>query len=171
MVCYVPGIGTLAGIGLAAYLIWHKAIGHFLGAVGVVLEFALIIGGAAAAVVVLTWTARTIRQRRAQVGACTTCRFRCQQSIRPRPHLLVNRVDQRLAPVAGRSAAACRPTAPVAGPRQAEAYRPAARVRGPWPVTCRESVAYDGYVLSPDGVDSRPAQTQASASTRMNASM
>ena len=136
MVCYVPGIGTLAGIGLAAYLIWHKAIGHFLGAVGVVLEFALIIGGAAAAVVVLTWTARTIRQRRARVGACTACRFRCQQSIRPRPHLLVNRVDRRLAPVPGRS-----------------------------------SVAYDGYVLTPEGVDSRPAQVQASASTRVNASM
>jgi hypothetical protein len=136
MLCYVPGTGTLAGIGLAAYLIWHKAIGHFLGAVGMVLEFALIIGGAAAAVAVLTWTARTIQQRRGRAGACTTCRFRCQQSIRPRPHLLVNRVDRRLTPVPGGA-----------------------------------SVAYDGYVLTPDGVNSRPAQAQASASTRVNASM
>jgi hypothetical protein len=100
MVCYLPGTGTLAVVGLAAYLIWHQAIMHFLGLVGTATEIALLLGAAAAVAIALIWTARMIRRRRAQAGACTTCRFRCQQALQARPNLLVNRVDRRALPPA-----------------------------------------------------------------------
>jgi hypothetical protein len=135
MVCYLPGTGTLAVIGFAVYLVWHKAILHFLSVVGLGAEIALLLGAEAAVAVALIWTARMIRRRRAQAGACTTCRFRCQEALRGRPNLLVNRVDRRTAPAAPLRPAArtCHPAAPVfatlrrpaPGPRPAQAPRPA----------------------------------------------
>ena len=98
MVCYLPGTGTLAVVGFAVYLIWHQTIMHLLGLVGTATEIALLLGAAAAVAIVLIWTARMIRRRRAQAGACTTCRFRCQQALQGRPNLLVNRVDRRALP-------------------------------------------------------------------------
>ncbi len=153
MVCYVPGTGTLAVIAFSVYLVWHKAIGHFLAIVGVVAGPVLVAGAAAAAAGLVIWTARVIRRRRARAGACTTCRFGCQQSLPGRPRLLVNRVDRRLpAP------------APAAVPS-----RPAAPARARWPIA-GESVAFGGYVLTPDGVDAPARGVQASARTRANAS-
>ncbi len=117
MVCYVPGTGTLAVIGLVIYLAWHKAIGHFLHAVGAVMETTLMAGTAVGAVTLVIWTARAIQRRRAVAGACTTCRFRCQQALQPRPNLLVNIVDRRQpapAPVP-RASLTCHPAAPILG--------------------------------------------------------
>ena len=108
MVCYLPGTGTLAVGGLAVYLSWHRAIMHFLGLVGTAAEIALLLGAAAAVAIALSWTARMIRRRRAQAGACTTCRFRCQQGLQTRPNLLLNRADRR--------ALRPRPPAPLPGP-------------------------------------------------------
>jgi len=221
MVCYLPGTGTLAVIGLAVYLVWHKAIAHFLALAGTATEIALLLGTEAAVAIALIWTARMIRRRRAQAGACTTCRFRCQEALQDRPNLLVNRVDRRTTPpVAIRAAArTCHPAAPLLGPlrppgrpaftsrqsvppaqvpsaasRPGTAPRPApssglARSSGPartarpapaprpavpgeerWPLAPRnvarvpaslpvppETVAFDGYVLTPDGVDGQPS--------------
>jgi hypothetical protein len=155
MVCYVPGTGTLAIIGCSAYLVWHKAIIHFLAIAGVVAGPVLVIGAAAAAAGVVIWTARTIQRRRARTGACATCRFRCQQPLDRRPHLLVNRFDRRA-------------TAPAPAPVPARARVPEGRD------VARGSVAFGGYVLSTDGVDRTavpvPVPVQPSVSTRANAS-
>ena len=114
MVCYLPGTGTLAVVGFAVYLIWHQAIMRLLGLVGTATEIALLLGAAAAVAIALIWTARMIRRRRAQAGACTTCRFRCQQALQARPNLLVNRVDRRALPPAPARPVTrtCHPAAP-----------------------------------------------------------
>ena len=98
MVCYAPRTGTLAVIGFAVYVVWHKAILHFFSMAGTTMEITLLLAAAALAAFVLVWTARVIRRRRAQAGACTTCRFRCQEALKARPNLLVNRVDRRVTP-------------------------------------------------------------------------
>ena len=237
MVCYAPGTGTLAVIGFAVYLVWHKAILHFLSMAGTTMEIILLLGAAALAAFVLVWTARMIRRRRAQAGACTTCRFRCQEALKARPNLLVNRVDRRVTPpaVARRAALTCHPAAPLlspllnpllsrrarpalAAPAASPAPRPAPQpapamsrpasaaarpavpagaspaaphspapaashspavppaavpARQPWPLAPRpvvreparpvETVPFDGYVLTPDGVAGQPAPAPAPA--------
>ena len=167
MVCYLPGTGTLAVIGFAVYLVWHKAILHFLSVVGLGAEIALLLGAEAAVAVALIWTARMIRRRRAQAGACTTCRFRCQEALRGRPNLLVNRVDRRTAPAAPLRPAArtCHPAAPVfatlrrpaPGPRPAQAPRPARSPSGPAPVRLRSPSG-----RPPSGFGPRPARRASS---------
>jgi hypothetical protein len=224
MVCYAPGTGTLALIGVGIYVFWHRTIGHFLGLFGTVLEIVVILGVEVAAAIALVWLTRSIRRRRAQSGACTTCRFRCQQALAARPNLLVNKVDRRL-PAPARPALTCHPAAPLLPSRLTAAARrlrpalqisrPAAtpvaaasRARLPWghsparfmgpvpapfavpgpvhapvsplppsatrvsspipapapaPAAEPEAVDVDGYVLTPDGVDTAgsPAVTEA----------
>ena len=83
MVCYGPRIGTIAVVGAVAYVFLHRVIGRILHIAGLVLEIALITGLAAAAAALVIWTVRTVQRRRAAAGACTACRFRCQQSLIP----------------------------------------------------------------------------------------
>jgi hypothetical protein len=112
MVCYAPGTGTLAVIGVGIYVLWHRTIGHFFGLFGTVLEIALILVVEVGSAIALVWLSRQIRRRRAASGACTTCRFRCQQALAARPHRLVNVVDRRVqAPE--RAALTCHPAAPL----------------------------------------------------------
>ncbi len=212
MVCYAPSTGTLAAIGVGIYILWHKTIGHLFGLFGTVLEIVFILAVEVAVAIFLVWLTRSIRRRRAQSGACTTCRFRCQQALSARPNLLVNVVDRRVSPAA-RPALTCHPAAPLVPARFASAarrLRPAAlpapapaalprahgaprftgpvpapfSVRGPMqappvsplppsatrvsspvpaPPVARpepEAVDVDGYVLTPDGVDT-PASADA----------
>ena len=245
MVCYAPGTGTLAVIGFAIYVFWHKAILHFFSMAGTAMEVTLLLCAGALVAVLLIWTARMIRRRQAQAGACTTCRFRCQEALKARPNVLINRVDRRVTPPAAarRAALTCHPAAPLvsplvsrllsrrvrpgtpAAPAAAPALRPASApapaapalrpasvparaadpppglrsrraadpsprraadpsprraadpspptfratvpAREPWPLAPRpavpeparpvETVPFDGYVLTPDGVDGQPA--------------
>ncbi len=115
MVCYVPGTGTLVALGFAVYLVWHRAIMHFLSVVGLAMEVTLLLSAEAAVAIVLIWTARMIRRRRAAAGACTTCRFRCQEAMALRPNFFVNRVDRRDSPPppVRRPALTCHPAAPI----------------------------------------------------------
>ena len=83
MVCYGPRIGTIAVASAVVYVFLHRVIGRILHIAGLVLEIALITGLAAAAAVLVIWTVRAVQRRRAAAGACTTCRFRCQQSLIP----------------------------------------------------------------------------------------
>jgi hypothetical protein len=112
MVCYAPSTGTLALIGVGIYVFWHKMIGHLLGMFGTVLEIFLILSVEVAVAIFLVWLTRSIRRRRSQSGACTTCRFRCQQALSARPNRLVNVVDRRVAAPA-RPALTCHPAAPL----------------------------------------------------------
>jgi hypothetical protein len=115
MVCYVPGTGTLAVLGFAVYLVWHRAIMHFLSMVGMAMEVTLLLSAEVAVAIFLIWTARMIRRRRSAAGACTTCRFRCQEAMAPRPNFFVNRVDRRVSPPppVRRPALTCHPAAPI----------------------------------------------------------
>jgi hypothetical protein len=124
MVCYAPSTGTLAVIGVGIYVLWHRTIGHLLGLFGTVLEIVLILGVEVVSAIALVWLTRQIRRRRAAAGACTTCRFRCQQALDRRPNLLVNRVDRRI-PAPARPALTCHPAAPLL-PARFAAVLPAA---------------------------------------------
>jgi hypothetical protein len=122
MVCYAPSTGTLALVGVGIYILWHKTIGHLLGLFGTVLEIVFILGAEVGVAIFLVWLTRSIRRRRAQSGACTTCRFRCQQALSARPNLLVNVVDRRV-PVPARAALTGHPAAPLAPARLTAAAR------------------------------------------------
>jgi hypothetical protein len=128
MVCYAPSTGTLAVIGVGIYVLWHRTIGHLLGLFGTVLEIALILSVEVVSAIALVWLTRQIRRRRAAAGACTTCRFRCQQALARRPNLLVNRVDRRI-PAPARPALTCHPAAPLL-PARLAAGLPAALPAG-----------------------------------------
>jgi hypothetical protein len=133
MVCYAPSTGTLAVIGVGIYILWHKTIGHLFGLFGTVLEIVFILGVEVGVAIFLVWLTRSIRRRRAQSGACTTCRFRCQQALSARPNLLVNVVDRRV-PAVSRPALTCHPAAPLLPARLTSAARglaPAARGLAP----------------------------------------
>jgi hypothetical protein len=140
MVCYAPSTGTLAVIGVGIYVLWHKTIGHFLGLFGAVLEIAVILGAEVGAAILLVWLTRSIRRRRAQSGACTTCRFRCQQALSARPSLLVNVVDRRVPPTA-RPALTCHPAAPLLPARLAAAARRVGPVPLPPALRCLRPAA------------------------------
>ena len=93
MVCYGPRIGTIAVVSAVVYVFLHRVIGRILHIAGLVLEIALITGLAAAAAVLVIWTVRAVQRRRAAAGACTTCRFRCQQSLIPQPQPAAQRLQ------------------------------------------------------------------------------
>ena len=163
MVCYLPRTSTLAVVGFAVYLIWHQVIIHFLGLAGTAAKIALLLGAAAAVAIALIWTARMIRRRRAQAGACTTCRFRCQQALQARPNLLVNRVDRRVtAPAPARPVArTCHPAAPLPGTRRpVSASRP---VQAPRPAPTPRPVvpATERWPLVPRNVARNPVPSAA----------
>jgi len=93
MVCYGPRIGTIAVVSAVVYVLLHRVIGRILHIAGLVLEIALITGLAAAAAVLVIWTVRAVQRRRTAAGACTTCRFRCQQSLIPHSQLAARRLQ------------------------------------------------------------------------------
>ena len=179
MVCYLPGTGTFAVIGLAVYIVWHNAITHFLGVVGTATEIPLLFGAEAAVAIALIWTARVIRRRRAQAGACTTCRFRCQEALQGRPNLLVNRVDRRITPPAPIRPVALTSSRPAAAAQAPRPFPPARRTPAPprsepfprantgpslpargtcEPVIRRRNCPLRRLrLLTPDGVDAQPS--------------
>lgn len=153
MVCYGPRITTLAIIGAVVYVFFHQMIGHILHVAGLIFEITLITCAATAAVALLIWTTRRVQHRRAAAGACTQCRFPCQQAL-PQPELAQPALAQPgLAPhrhlpvvqITGRQAPARSATAPrtelAAPPARAPArpatpaIRPAAPAARPgsWP--------------------------------------
>ncbi len=100
MVCYAPRAGTIIGAGITSYVLFHKVIGRILHIAGLVMEIALIASTAAAAAVLVAWAAQTISRRRAALGACTTCRFRCQRAMTPHPPVPVIRTGHPAATTA-----------------------------------------------------------------------
>ena len=156
MDCYAPSTGTLAVIGVGIYVLWHRTIGHLLGLFGTVLEIALILSVEVVSAIALVWLTRQIRRRRAAAGACTTCRFRCQQALARRPNLLVNRVDRRI-PAPARPTLTCHPAAPLLPARVAAALPAAHRAALP------AGLAATARRLRPALQFSRPAALAASA--------
>src|ERR1700722_1461891 len=153
MVCYGPRITTLAIIGAVVYVFFHQMIGHILHIAGLIFEITLITCAATAAVALLIWTTRRVQHSRAAAGACTQCRFRCQQALTqpaltqpalaqpglaPHRHLPVVQITRHQAPAPGATAPL---TEPAASPARAPAspatpairpVAPAARP-GSWP--------------------------------------
>jgi len=124
MVCYGPRVGTIALACAAAYALFHRVIGHILHIAGLVIQITLITCATAAAVALLAWAVRAIQRRRAAAGACTTCRFRCQQPLDLRPQPRVARAGHRQAVLL-----------PIPSPTQPSIV-----------------VTHDGFLLTPDGV-------------------
>jgi hypothetical protein len=122
MVCYGPRLSTVIVACAAAYALLHQVIGDILHIAGLVMQAVLITSVAVAAAVLLTRTVRGIQRRRAAAGACTTCRFRCQQPLDLRPQ-----------------------------PRPARAGH-GDPVLLPVPLVPRAVITQDGYLLTPDGV-------------------
>lgn len=143
MVCYGPRITTLAITGAVVYVFFHRLIGHILHIAGLIFEITLITCAGAAAVAVLIWTTRRVKRRRAAAGACTQCRYRCQQAlIQPGPagpalaphrHLPVVQITRRQVPASGVTAPRPEPARPAAT-TAAPAARPATPVARPAPV-------------------------------------
>lgn len=103
MVCYGPRITTLAITGAVVYVFFHRLIGHILNIAGLIFEITLITCAGVAAAALLVWTARRIQRRRAAAGACTQCRYPCQQALTqpglaPHRHLPVVQITSRQAP-------------------------------------------------------------------------
>jgi hypothetical protein len=94
MVCYGPRVATITLASAVVYALLHRLIGRILHIAGLVLEVTLIAGVAVAGVVLLTWMVRTVQRRRAAAGACTTCRFRCQQPVTFRPQPVTRSLPQ-----------------------------------------------------------------------------
>lgn len=129
MVCYGPRISTIVVACAAAYAFLHQVIGHILHIAGLVMQAALITCAAAGTAVLVIWAIRATQRRRAAAGACTTCRFRCQQPLDLRPQ----------------------PRAARAGHRQA-VLLPVPPLPAPSPTQPSAIVTHDGYLLTPDGV-------------------
>src|SRR5215471_4523325 len=85
MVCYGPRVSTIAVVGAVVYVLLHRVLGRILHIAGLVLEVTLIVCLAAAGAALLAWTVRSVQRRRAAAGACSTCRFRCQQPVTLHP--------------------------------------------------------------------------------------
>jgi hypothetical protein len=85
MICYVPWLRTIVLTALAAGLLWYKTIAHVLGVLSLTLAVLLAVSAAAAVVVAAARVARAVQRRRAAVGACTQCRFRCQLDLTAAP--------------------------------------------------------------------------------------
>jgi len=116
MVCYGPRVTTIAVASAFAYVFLHRVIGRILHIAGLVLEVTLIVCLAAAAAALLAWTVRSVQRRRAAAGACSTCRFRCQQPVTldPQPVTLRARLPMPAARASHRPGA---PPRHEAGPR------------------------------------------------------
>jgi hypothetical protein len=105
MVCYAPRAGTIIGTAVIGYALFHKVIGRILHIAGLVMEIALLAGTTAAAAILVAWAAQTISRRRAALGACSTCRFRCQRALTPHPPVPVIRTGHPAGPAAAGHAA------------------------------------------------------------------
>jgi hypothetical protein len=83
MRCYAPRNITLTLIVIFLYLASKGTASHYLGMVRLAAEGAALAGMAAGAAVAAVVGGRATRRRRAAAGACTTCRFKCQQAMTP----------------------------------------------------------------------------------------
>jgi hypothetical protein len=103
--CYAPGASTIVVLGIVGYVLLHRAVGQAFAATGLIIGLLAAAVGLAAALAVVAASAAAIRRRRAAAGACTTCRFRCQQALpqprrailTPRRPVLVARYDRGVA--------------------------------------------------------------------------
>jgi hypothetical protein len=103
--CYAPGASTIVVLGIVGYVLLHRAVGQAFAATGLIVGLVAAAVGLSAALAVVAVSAAAIRRRRAATGACTTCRFRCQQALpqprratlTPRRPVLVARYDRGLA--------------------------------------------------------------------------
>jgi hypothetical protein len=113
MVCYARPASWLAAVAVVAFVILGRPVGHFLDTAAVAIALTVVIAGAAVAVALVLAAFMSTRRRRAAVGGCVSCQFRCQHAMTEssRRSWLVTTVDRRApapvpVPVAGRPAAA-----------------------------------------------------------------
>jgi hypothetical protein len=81
MVCYAWPVGRMATIALVVFLVFGKAVGHFLGAAAVAVAITVTAVVAAVALTAALAALGATRRRRAAAGGCVRCRFSCQHPM------------------------------------------------------------------------------------------
>ncbi|MBV9380978.1 MAG: hypothetical protein JOY82_06420 [Streptosporangiaceae bacterium] len=115
----------------AGYLLLHRTVGQAFAAAGLATGLAAAGAGLAAALALVAVSAAAIRRRRAAAGACTTCRFRCQQAI-PQPRRAL-RVSLSAMPVPRRPVLVARyDRGSTAAPAPQWPHRPLTSAPQPW---------------------------------------
>ena len=89
MVCYARPAGRMAALVLVVLLVFGRSVGHFFDTAALMIGIAVAAGGAAVAAVVAFAAFLSVRRRRAAVGGCVTCQFRCQHAMTEQPRQLV----------------------------------------------------------------------------------
>ncbi|MGO9080094.1 MAG: hypothetical protein ACLQDY_13785 [Streptosporangiaceae bacterium] len=85
MLCYAPRTVLLAAAGLAAWVLWHAAIGHALADLASVVRVVVIIAAGAILAGASARVTSTMQRRQARAGECTRCPFGCQLPVTPPP--------------------------------------------------------------------------------------
>jgi len=90
MVCYARPAAWLAVIVAVAWLVFGRPAAHYVAtaALAAAVTVAVAVVGAAVIAALVFATFMSVRRRRAAVGGCVTCRFRCQQAMTGRPSRL-----------------------------------------------------------------------------------
>jgi len=114
MICYLPWLRAIVLTALAAGLLWYKTIAHVLNVLSLTLAVMLAAAVAAAAVVAAARVARAVQRRRANAGACTRCRFRCQLDITAAPPAVAAWAKSPAGPTASHQPGRSRPPSAAA---------------------------------------------------------
>lgn len=97
MVCYARPAAWLAAIVAVAWLMLARPVSHFFDTAALVLTVAVATATGVAAAALALVALISVRRRRAAVGGCLTCQFRCQHAMTGRPSRLslVTTADRR----------------------------------------------------------------------------
>jgi hypothetical protein len=96
MVCYARPASRLAALLIVALLVFGHPVGHFLDTAAILVAVLAAAGGAAIAAALVFAAFASTRHRRAAVGGCVNCKFRCQHAMTgpPRRLWLVTTADR-----------------------------------------------------------------------------
>ena len=83
MVCYARRAAWIAILGIVVLVMLGADETHLFNVVGLLLTFAIVLGGAAAGAGLSVLALRSVQRKRAAAGACVTCRFRCEHAMVP----------------------------------------------------------------------------------------
>ncbi|HXL95373.1 MAG TPA: hypothetical protein VN969_41135 [Streptosporangiaceae bacterium] len=81
MVCYARRATGILSIAIAALFLYGADTAHLFDVAGLLISFAIVLGGAAAASAAVYVSLRSVRRKRALAGGCVSCQLRCQHAM------------------------------------------------------------------------------------------
>jgi hypothetical protein len=81
MVCYARPASRFAALLVVALLVFGRPVGHFLDTAAILVATLVAAGGAATAAALVFAAFASTRHRRAAIGGCVSCQFRCQHAM------------------------------------------------------------------------------------------